>query len=109
MLVLAEATTLKKTADLQDIYARRQQFTAASSDDKETSCSFMVQNQPVALLNPSPCCLYIFSMLQGFSVDGKVGDGSDFEDYIKKCVYVEGGDSELDGFVMEGLFVQNCG
>ncbi|CAM9369728.1 unnamed protein product [Ascophyllum nodosum] len=48
-------------------------------------------------------------MLQGFSVDGKVGDGSDSEDYIKKCVYVDGEDSELDGFVMEGLSIKNCG
>ena len=48
-------------------------------------------------------------MLQGFSVDGKVGDGSDSEDYIKKCVYVDGENSELDGFVMEGLSIKNCG
>ena len=88
---------------------RRQQFTAAPSDDKETSCSFMVEDQSAVSLYPSSCCLYIFSMLQGFSVDGKVGDGSDSEDYIKKCVYVDGEDSELDGFVMEGLFVHNCG
>ena len=81
---------------------RRQQFTAPSNDDKTTSCSFKVQDQ-------SAVSLYPFSMLQGFSVDGKVGDGSDSEDYIKKCVYVDGEDSELDGFVMEGLSIKNCG
>ena len=48
-------------------------------------------------------------MLQGFSVDGKIGDGSEPKDYIKKCVYVDGKDSELDGFVMKELFVKNCG
>ncbi|CAM9369452.1 unnamed protein product, partial [Ascophyllum nodosum] len=47
--------------------------------------------------------------VQGFSVDGKVGDGSGPDAYIKKCVYVDGEDSELDGFVVEGLSIKNCG
>ena len=47
--------------------------------------------------------------MQGFSVDGKVGDGSGPDAYIKKCVYVDGEDSELDGFVVEGLSIKNCG
>ena len=46
---------------------------------------------------------------QGFTVEGKIGDGSDADDYIDKCVYVDGGHSGLDGFVMEDLLVQNCG
>lgn len=42
-------------------------------------------------------------------MEGKIGDGSDSDSYIYKCVYVEGVDSELDGFVMEGMLIQNCG
>ena len=42
-------------------------------------------------------------------MDGQVGNGSDREDYIKKGVYVDGEDSELGGFVMEGLSIKNCG
>jgi len=45
-------------------------------------------------------------------VEGKIGSSDSAESYINKCVYVEGtGDSSspLDGFVMEGLSIENCG
>lgn len=54
-------------------------------------------------------CHLAHYFLQGFSVEGKIGDDSDADSYINKCVYVEGEDSELEGFVMEGLLLQNCG
>ena len=47
--------------------------------------------------------------MQGFTVEGMIGDDSDFDGYIRKCVYVDGEDSEIDGFVMEDLLIQNCG
>ncbi len=52
--------------------------------------------------------------MQGFSVEGQIGSDPDVaESFINKCVYVEGegtdSSSELDGFVMEGLNVENCG
>lgn len=47
--------------------------------------------------------------LQGSTVERKIGDSSDSGAYINKCVYVDGGDSELEGFVMEQLSIQNCG
>ena len=56
---------------------------------------------------PVPYCEH-----QGFSVEGRIGSSDSNESYIEKCVYVEGtGDSSspLDGFVMEGLSIENCG
>ena len=52
--------------------------------------------------------------LQGFSVQGQIGSSTDdLESYINKCVYVDGqgtdSSSQLDGFVMEGLNIENCG
>ena len=38
-----------------------------------------------------------------------IGDGSDTNGYINKCVYVDGRGSGLDGFVMESLLVQTGG
>ncbi|CAN0370532.1 unnamed protein product [Pylaiella littoralis] len=55
-----------------------------------------------------------FMTLKGFSVQGKIGPSNSTEDYVEKCVYVEGtggvnSSSPLDGFVMEGLSIENCG
>ncbi|CAM9985331.1 unnamed protein product, partial [Pylaiella littoralis] len=54
-----------------------------------------------------------FITLTGFSVQGKIGSAGTSSDYIDKCVFVEGtgmsAASPLDGFVMEGLTVENCG
>ncbi|CAN0385323.1 unnamed protein product, partial [Ascophyllum nodosum] len=50
-----------------------------------------------------------FISLKHFTVEGKIEDSSDAGAYNNKCVYVDGEGSELDGFVMEGLLIQNCG
>ncbi|CAB1115742.1 unnamed protein product [Ectocarpus sp. CCAP 1310/34] len=51
--------------------------------------------------------------LEGFSVDGKISDDDEAESYVDKCVFVEGtstsGDERLEGFVMQDVYVQNCG
>lgn len=48
---------------------------------------------------------------QGFTVQGKSGDGKDESDYTMKGVHVEGEgkDKPLVGFVMQNLTVENIG
>ena len=71
------------------------------------------------LSTPNPLCLYDPHALftgggavpapkptQGFSVQGKLDSSGTESSYIVKCVYVEG---PLEGFVMDGLSVENCG
>ena len=53
--------------------------------------------------------LYRYFCMQHFTVEGKIEDSSNAGAYNNKCVYVDGEGSELDGFVMEGLLIQNCG
>ncbi|CAM9380859.1 unnamed protein product, partial [Laminaria digitata] len=52
-------------------------------------------------------------LLQGFTVDGKVGSADKAESYVYKCIYVQAMETDADaplvGFVMEGLTIKNCG
>lgn len=60
------------------------------------------------------CCLFCVcstTIIKGFTVDGKSGDGDEKGDFTIKGVHVEGGgeDNPLYGFVMEGVTVKNIG
>lgn len=50
---------------------------------------------------------------QGFSIDGRISDNDEWSSYVLKCVYVQGpsasGDSLLEGFVLNDLYIRNCG
>ncbi|CAN0136813.1 unnamed protein product [Pylaiella littoralis] len=64
-----------------------------------------------------------WTTLNGFTVDGQIGDADEEESYVDKCVFVEGNANEtttveyngesvetiLIGFVMTGVTIRNCG
>lgn len=52
-------------------------------------------------------------LLKGFTIDGEVGDADEAASYADKCVFVDSGntsgDETLEGFVMTGMAINNCG
>lgn len=68
---------------------------------------------PVHAVCTNDAFLASVSPLQGFTVDGEHDSSDDIDSYVNKCVEVVGqGDSEdegIDGFVMTGMTVLNCG
>lgn len=58
-------------------------------------------------------CFRHSSFIQGFTVDGQVEDADEAASFVDKCVFVDSGnpsgDEILEGFVMKGMAVLNCG
>lgn len=62
------------------------------------------------------CTTNTVTSLQGFSVDGTIYDGKDGKksSFVDKCVRIDGRgrhskEKPLEGFVMKGMTIRNCG